>query len=191
MKARVAVLISGNGSNLQALIDACAKPDFPAEITGVISNRDDAYGLNRARDAGIPCHVIKHENYATREAFDRKMHEQLLHHSAQIVCLAGFMRLLTPWFVNQWRGRLLNIHPSLLPKYKGANAVRDALTAGETITGCTAHFVTEEMDSGEIIAQAEVPVKEGDTVETLTERVRATEHRVYPQALKKVAGTLG
>jgi phosphoribosylglycinamide formyltransferase-1 len=186
-KQKAAVLISGNGSNLQALIDACKQPDFPVEITAVISNKEEAYGLNRASEAGIPCHVIKHGNYATREAFDKAMHEQLLHHCARIVCLAGFMRMLSPWFVAQWQGRMLNIHPSLLPAFKGASAVRDALNAGLRETGCSVHVVTDEMDAGEVLLQAKVPILPGDSEESLHQRIHAQEHRIYPQALKMLA----
>ena len=185
-KKRVGVLISGNGSNLQALIDACKSPDYPAEITAVISNKSDAYGLNRAAEAGIPSHVVPHKEYATREAFDEEMDGLLAHHSVEIVCLAGFMRLLSPWFVKKWQGRLLNIHPSLLPAFKGAHAVRDALAAGAKESGCTVHLVTDELDSGPMIAQARVPVLPGDTEESLHKRIHAEEHRIYPAALKKL-----
>lgn len=187
MKKKTGVLISGGGSNLQALIDACRAPDFPAEISVVISNRDDAYGINRARETNIPCHVIPHTNHATREAFDEAVHLLLQRHNVEIVCLAGFMRLLSPWFVRQWRGRLLNIHPSLLPEFKGVHAVRDALAAGVKETGCTVHQVTEEMDSGPVLAQARVTVLPGDTEATLHERIREQEHQVYPAALRALA----
>ena len=185
-KTKVAVLISGNGSNLQALIDACKQPDFPAEITTVISNKKEAYGLNRASEAGIPTHIISHTDYDSRDSFDAAIHEQLLHHNTQVVCLAGFMRLLSAGFVNQWQGKLLNIHPSLLPKYKGAYAIADALAAGEKVTGCTVHHVVEEMDAGQVILQAEVPIEPGDTAESLAKRIHAAEHRIYPQALAKM-----
>ncbi len=186
MKAKVAVLISGNGSNLQALIDASKAEDYPAEIVAVISNNKDAFGLNRASNAGIATHIADHRDYSDRETYDRAVHELLLRHSTQIVCLAGFMRLLSPWFVEQWKDRLLNIHPSLLPKYKGAHAIRDAFEAGEKVTGCTVHHVVAEMDAGPVIMQAEVPVLEGDTLESLTERMHEQEHRIYPTALSHV-----
>lgn len=187
MKKKVGVLISGNGTNLQALIDACKNPEYPAEIAAVISNKADAYGLNRASEAGIPAHVISHKDYKTREEFDRAVDEMLARHSVEVVCLAGFMRILSNEFVAKWKGRMLNIHPSLLPKYKGAHAIRDALMAGEKITGCTVHLVTEEMDEGPIILQAEVAILPDDTLESLAERIHAEEHRIYVEALKKLA----
>ena len=189
-KPNVAVLISGNGSNLQALIDAARADDYPAEITAVISNKADAFGLNRASTAGIPTHVVNHKDYETRESFDRAVHDLLLHHSVKIVCLAGFMRLLSPWFVQQWQGRLLNIHPSLLPKFKGAHAVRDALSAGEKETGCTVHHVIAEVDAGAVIMQEKVPVLPGDNEASLHARIHEAEHRIYPEALKRVALSL-
>ncbi len=155
------MLISGGGSNLQALIDASNHADYPAEIAVVISNRDDAYGLNRAREHDIPAHIINHKAYKTREAFDDAMQEMLERHNVEIVCLAGFMRLLSPKFVARWQGKLLNIHPSLLPEFKGAHAVRDALAAGVKETGCTVHMVTDELDAGPVLLQAKVPVLHG------------------------------
>ena len=190
IKKKIGVLISGNGSNLQALIDACAHADYPAEIVTVISNKESAYGLNRAADAGIPAHIISHRDYASREAFDEAMHEILQRHQVEIVCLAGFMRLLSPAFVRHWQGKLLNIHPSLLPAFKGAHAVADALAAGVKIAGCTVHLVIDEVDAGPIILQAEVPVLPGDTEETLHQRIHEQEHRIYPVALKMVVEKL-
>jgi phosphoribosylglycinamide formyltransferase 1 len=186
-KKRVAVLISGNGSNLQALMDAAAAPDYPAEIVLVVSNKADAYGVTRAKNANIPALVISHKNYASREMFDAAMQAELVKHKVDIVCLAGFMRLLSAGFVKQWQGRMLNIHPSLLPDFKGAHAVRDALAAGAKESGCTVHLVTEELDAGPIIAQARVNILPGDTEETLHERIHAEEHRLYPEALKMLA----
>lgn len=186
-KKKIGVLISGNGTNLQALIDACKNPSYPAEITTVISNKADAYGINRASEAGIPAHVINHKDYATREAFDEAMDKILMHHNVEIVCLAGFMRLLSAAFVAKWQGRMLNIHPSLLPKYKGGHAIRDALAAGEKVTGCTVHIVTPEVDSGPILLQAEVKILPNDTEETLAERIHAEEHKIYPKALRQLA----
>ena len=183
-KKRVGVLISGSGSNLQALIDACAAPDFPAEIAVVIANKADAYGLTRAKNAGIPAHVLNHKDYASREEFDAAMHQLLGHHLVDIVCLAGFMRLLSDGFVSQWHNKMLNIHPSLLPAFKGAHAIEDALAAGVKITGCTVHFVRVEMDAGPVILQASVPVLQEDTKELLAARVLVQEHRIYPQALR-------
>lgn len=187
IKRKVAVLISGSGSNLQALTDACSAPDYPAQIVLVISNKADAYGLIRAKNAGIPAAVINHKDYSSREEFDQAMHEKLVEAGVEIVCLAGFMRLLSAEFVNKWRGRMLNIHPALLPDFKGAHAVRDALAAGVKESGCTVHQVTEEMDAGEIILQARVPVFLGDTEEKLQKRIHEQEHIIYPKALSMVA----
>jgi len=189
-KVRLGVLISGNGSNLQALIDACRMPDFPAEIVLVISNKADAYGLTRAKQAGIQALVVDHKAYASREAFDAALHEALVAQRVQLVCLAGFMRLLSPGFVEKWPRKMINIHPSLLPKFKGAHAIRDALAAGEEVTGCTVHYVTAEMDAGEIILQEQVAIHPGDTLDTLAERIHAAEHRIYVQALRQVVMAL-
>jgi len=183
---KVGVLISGGGSNLQALMGASTKPDYPAEIVCVISNREDAYGLNRAREHDVPAHIINHKEFKTREAFDDAMQEMLERHNVEIVCLAGFMRLLSPKFVARWHGKLLNIHPSLLPAFKGAHAVRDALKAGVKETGCTVHLVTDELDSGPILLQAKVPVLADDSEETLHFRIHEAEHKIYPEALKMV-----
>lgn len=182
-KKRVAVLISGSGSNLQALMDAAKSPDYPAEIALVISNKPDAYGVTRAKNAGVTVVVIQHKDYESREAFDAAMHAELTKNKIDVVCLAGFMRVLSTSFVQQWSGRMLNIHPSLLPDFKGAHAVRDALDAGAKESGCTVHLVTEELDGGPVIAQARVPVLEGDTEETLHQRIHAEEHKLYPAAL--------
>lgn len=184
IKKRVGVLISGNGSNLQALIEACANPAFPAEIVVVISSRADAYGLERAKMAGIPALVLNPKDYTARDAFDLQIQQLLDRHLADVVCLAGFMRLLGDSFVTRWNDKLLNIHPSLLPAFKGAHAIRDALAAGVKITGCTVHFVRSDMDSGPIILQEAVKVLPGDTEVTLAARVLEMEHRCYAQALK-------
>lgn len=189
-KIRTAVLISGNGSNLQALLDAAAAADYPAEITLVISNNDDAYGLTRAENAGVPTAVIPHRHYATREEFDRMLDAALASHGIQLVCLAGFMRILTDWFVMQWQGKLINIHPSLLPKYKGMHTHQRALDAGDTEHGATVHWVTPELDSGEIILQESLAIAPDDTAETLQQRVHLLEHELYPAALKGVAASL-
>ncbi len=186
MKTPTAVLISGNGSNLQALIDAARAPDYPADISLVISNKAEAFGLKRAEAAGIPSIVINHKDYPTREAFDAHMHQALLAHRIELVCLAGFMRLLSAEFVQQWQGKMLNIHPSYLPAYKGAHAIADAFHAHEKTTGVTVHFVSEEMDAGEIILQERVEILPNDTLETLSERIHKVEHRIYPQALQKI-----
>lgn len=187
-RKRVAgVLISGSGSNLQALINACAHEDFPARIGVVISNKSEAYGLKRAQDAGIATHVINHRDFSGREAFDAALHAALLEHGVELVCLAGFMRLLTPGFVQLWHNRLLNIHPSLLPAFKGLHTHEAALKAGVRFSGCTVHLVRAEMDVGPIVIQAAVPVHEDETPETLGARVLAEEHRCYPQALRWLA----
>jgi phosphoribosylglycinamide formyltransferase-1 len=182
-KHKVAVLISGNGSNLQALIDAAAAKDYKAEISLVISNKPDAYGLVRARNAGIPAHVVEHRGYSSREEFDEAIQKLLQKYAIEFVCLAGFMRILSVGFVNRWQGKMINIHPSLLPDFKGANAVSDALNAGVSESGCTVHLVTEEMDAGEIIAQKKVAIYPGDTQEMLHRRIHEQEHLLYPQAL--------
>jgi len=188
MKKRVAILISGRGSNMAALIDAAKDPAYPAEIVLVLTNIADAGGLERAREAGIATEVVEHRPFGKdRAAFDRAMHAVLERHRIEIVCLAGFLRLLTPWFVERWSGRLINIHPSLLPAFKGLDTHARALAAGATQHGATVHFVVPELDSGPIIAQESVPVLPGDTEGTLAARVLAVEHRIYPLALKRVA----
>lgn len=186
-KLKVGILISGRGSNLQALIDACAAPDFPAEIALVISNKADAYGLTRAQSANIKTAVINHKDFATREEFDRAMDKELNNANVELVCLAGFMRLLSPWFAEQWRDRLINIHPSLLPKHKGLDTHNAAIAAGDAEHGCTVHFVRAELDDGPIILQASVPVMPGDTAETLAARVLEQEHKIYPEAVRLYA----
>lgn len=186
-KLKTAVLISGRGSNLKSLIDACAKDDFPARIVLVISNLADAGGLNHARAAGIPTAVLPHKDYATREAFDAAMDARLKEAGAEFICLAGFMRVLSDGFVRKWEGKMINIHPSLLPAYKGTHVHERVIQAGEKKSGCTVHYVVPELDSGPTILQAEVPVLPGDTSNALAARVLAEEHRIYPQALKMVA----
>lgn len=186
-KRVIGVLISGSGSNLQAMINACGDPDYPVVIGVVISNKDDAYGLKRAQEANIPTAVINHKDYATREAFDKAMDAVLKAHAVTLVCMAGFMRLVSPWFVKAWHNRLLNIHPSLLPAFKGVNAQQQALDCGVKITGCTVHFVRPEMDAGPIIMQIAVPVKAHDTAEQLRDRILVEEHRCYVEALRLVA----
>lgn len=186
-KLKVAVLISGRGSNLQSLIDACKEPGFPAEIIAVISNKAEAYGLERAKKANIPTFVLNHKDYDSRENFDAALHETIIKSGANFVCLAGFMRLLTAGFVNKWLGRMINIHPSLLPDFKGHKAHEDVLKAGAKKSGCTVHFVVPEMDSGPIILQKSVHVLPNDTVETLSARVLEVEHICYPEALRMVA----
>ncbi len=185
-RLKAAVLISGRGSNLQALIDACAEPGFPAEIALVLSNRADAGGLERAKRAGIPTRIIPHGDFTTRTAFDSALDAALQATGVELVCLAGFMRLLGADFVETWRDRLVNIHPSLLPAFRGLDTHARVLAAGVRFTGCTVHFVRAEMDDGPIIVQAAVPVLPGDDPERLAARVLAAEHRAYPLALRLI-----
>ncbi len=185
-RKRVGVLISGRGSNLQALIDAHAQPGYPAQIVRVISNVPDVFGLERAKAAGIPTAVISHKDFPDRESFERAINAQLEADGVEIVCLAGFMRVLTAYFVSHWSGGLLNIHPSLLPLFKGLHTHERAIQEGVRFAGCTVHFVVPEMDSGPIIAQAVVPVMQDDTPDLLAARVLEQEHVVYPLALALV-----
>jgi phosphoribosylglycinamide formyltransferase-1 len=188
MKKRVAVLISGRGSNMTALIEAAQAKDYPAEIVVVISNRPDAPGLARAQQAGITTALIDHTAFGKdREAFERSLDTELHSRRIDIVCLAGFMRLLTPWFVDRWSGRMINIHPALLPQFKGLDTHRRALDAGVEQHGATVHFVSAGMDEGPIILQKSVPVLGSDSEATLAARVLEVEHEIYPQALRMVA----
>ncbi len=182
-KTRTAVLISGRGSNLQALIDAAADPAYPAEIALVLSNVADAQGLARAAAAGIPTQTISHRGHPTRESFDREIDRALRADGIELVCLAGFMRVLSDGFARNWEGRLINIHPSLLPAFKGLHVHRQVLDAGVRISGCTVHFVVPELDSGAIIAQAAVPVFAEDDEDKLAARTLEAEHKLYPLAL--------
>lgn len=186
-RVRTAVLISGRGSNLAALIDGCSRPDSPAEIALVISNRPHAAGLQHAADAGIAAEVIDHQRFRDREEFDRAVSAALEASNIGLVCLAGYMRLLSPWFTHRWRDRVLNIHPSLLPAFPGLDTHRRALAAGVRFSGCTVHFVRAALDVGPIVVQAVVPVHPDDTPETLAARVLQAEHRCYPLALDLVA----
>ena len=187
-RKRVAVLISGRGSNMSALIEAAKAKDYPAEIVLVVSNRPDAAGLARAREAAIATAVIDHRLFRDdRAAFERALDDELREYRIDIVCLAGFMRLLTPWFITRWSGRILNIHPALLPEFKGLDTHRRALAAGVKRHGATVHFVVEETDAGPVISQQSVPVLQGDTEDTLAARVLEIEHRIYPEALRLVA----
>lgn len=183
----VAVMISGRGSNMAALIDACQAPGFPAEIVLVLSNRAEAKGLETAAAAGIATEVIDYRGRGSRQAFEDAASEAIEKSGAEIVCLAGFMRLLSANFVDRWRDRMINIHPSLLPAFPGLNTHERALESGVKMTGCTVHFVRAEMDNGPIIAQAAVPVSHKDTAETLAARILTLEHQVYPLALCLVA----
>lgn len=186
-KKRVAILISGRGSNMQSLVRAMRQPDFPAEPTVVISNRPEALGLSWAEEQGLKAVAIDHRPFANRMAFEARLHQTLLEHGAELICNAGFMRLLTGGFVDRWKDRQLNIHPSLLPAYSGLHTHKRVLEDGTLITGCTVHFVRLEMDSGPILAQAAVPVIPGESEETLAARVLEAEHKIYPEALRMVA----
>lgn len=183
-----AVLISGSGSNLQALLEAARDPDFPAVIRLVVSNRPDAYGLERARRAGVPAVVVDHRAFASREAFEAELVSELLTAGIELVCLAGFMRVLTEATVERWRDRMLNIHPSLLPAYRGLRSHERVLADGAAVSGCTVHLVRAELDAGPILVQGVVPVLPGDDPERLARRVQEVEHRAYPRALALLAG---
>jgi phosphoribosylglycinamide formyltransferase-1 len=186
-RLKVGVLISGRGSNLQALIAACAAPDFPAEIVLVLANKPDAQGLDHAKAAGIATVVAEHGNYPDRESFDREIDNHLKSSGVELVCLAGFMRLLSTWFVEAWRDRVVNIHPSILPAFKGVDAHAQAISAGVRLSGCTVHIVRPEMDAGPILVQAAVPVMPDDDVEALAARILEAEHDCYPLAVRLLA----
>lgn len=186
-RRRVGVLISGRGSNMMALAAAARAPDYPAEIACVVSNRPAAAGLAWAREQGLAAHAVDHKAYATREAFEKALHDVLVGEGVELVACAGFMRLMTAEFVARWAGRMVNIHPSLLPLYPGLHTYARALADGVRIAGCTVHFVVAEMDAGPIIAQGAVPVVDGDTPDSLAERILAVEHVIYPRALALVA----
>lgn len=184
-KKRVAVLISGNGSNLQALIDAIAKHSdiFPATIALVISNKAEAYGLERAKKAGIATEVVSHRDYPDRLSFDQALHQTLEAHHIDLVCLAGFMRIITPFLVEKWHNRMINIHPSLLPSFKGANGIQDAFKAAVPLAGCSVHLVRNEVDAGPIIGQAAIAVSATDTLEAFEAAIHRAEHLLYPASL--------
>ena len=186
-RRRTAILISGRGSNMAALLDAAAAPDFPAEIVLVFANVASAGGLAIAREAGIATASLSHRAYESREAFDRAVDAELAARDVDLVCLAGFMRVVSPWFCERWLGRMISIHPALLPSFKGLDTHARALEAGVRIHGASVHFVVPELDAGPIIAQAAVPVLGGDTPETLAARVLRQEHVIYPRALALVA----
>ena len=182
---RLAILISGRGSNMRALVEAAEHKMFKADIVLVASNKPQAAGLDFAKDHEIPTAVIDHRRHEDRESFERALDAVLRDARVDLICLAGFMRVLTPWFITRWQGRLINIHPALLPSYKGLHTHERALADGVKIHGCTVHHVVPEVDAGPILAQAAVPVMPDDTAETLAERVLAAEHRLYPLALQK------
>jgi phosphoribosylglycinamide formyltransferase-1 len=187
MRKKVGVLVSGRGSNLQALLDACADPAFPAEITLVISNVPGVFALERAEKAGVPTLTIPHKGFPSREAFDAEMDKALRAAGVEIVCLAGFMRLLSTPFAESWRGRMINIHPALLPSFKGLHTHRRAIEAGVKLHGCTVHLVTPELDDGPILVQKAVPVLSQDDEDSLAARVLEQEHKAYPEALRLLA----
>lgn len=188
MKPRVAILISGRGSNMEALVKAAQAPDFPAEVALVLSNKPEAAGLEIARGLGVEALAVDAKPYGKdREAHERAIDAELGRHNIQLVCLAGYMRLLTPWLVRRWEGRMLNIHPSLLPKFPGLDTHARALAAGEAEHGCTVHLVTEGMDEGPVLGQALVPVLQGDDESALAARVLAQEHLLYPRMVAALA----
>jgi phosphoribosylglycinamide formyltransferase-1 len=186
-RLRTAILISGRGSNMTALVEAARSAAFPAEIVLVASNRPGAGGLDRAAAAGIPTVCVDHKAFPNREAFEQALQAEIERHGVELVCLAGFMRVLTPWFIARWPGRLLNIHPSLLPSFRGLHTHERALAEGVRLHGATVHFVVPELDAGPIVAQGAVPVQPDDTPDTLASRVLTVEHRLYPAALAMVA----
>lgn len=183
---KTAILISGRGSNMVSLLEAAKKPNYPANYALVIANKLDAGGLTRAAEFGVKTHVVEHKNYPTREAFEAELHQVLKAHGIELVVLAGFMRVLTPWFISRWAGRLINIHPALLPEFPGLHTHQRAIEAGVKEHGCTVHFVDEGVDTGQIIMQARVPVLTGDDEPTLAARVLEAEHRLFPTAVQHV-----
>jgi len=186
-KLQVGILISGRGSNMAALVEAAQDPAFPAEICCVLSNRPDAGGLDFARERGIPAVLVDHKAYAAKAEFEAAVTDALVAHGVGFVCLAGFMRIVSPAFIERWHNRLINIHPSLLPSYKGLHTHERALADGVKLAGCTVHFVRAEMDAGPIVAQAAVPVVAGDTPDSLAARILTAEHRLYPLAVRLIA----
>jgi phosphoribosylglycinamide formyltransferase-1 len=186
-KLKVGILISGRGSNMAALIEAARDASYPAEIACVVSNVASAAGLEIARKAGVAAVAIPHKNFPDRESFDRAVSAELEKHGVGLVALAGFLRIQSPWFPEHWAGRIINIHPSLLPSFKGLHVQQQALDAGARVSGCTVHFVTPELDAGPIIAQAAVPVLTGDTAEALAARILRQEHRLYPLVVRWLA----
>ncbi len=184
---KLVVLLSGNGSNLQAIIDQINQDKLPVSISAVISNRSDAYGLTRASEAGIPTIIIEHTQFESREVFDDTMMQAIDRYGPDLIVLAGFMRILTDKFVHHYRGKLINIHPSLLPKYRGLNTHQRAIDAGDSEHGASVQYVIPELDSGPVILQSAVPVKPDDTAETLKQRVHGAEHVLYPEVIRRIA----
>jgi phosphoribosylglycinamide formyltransferase-1 len=188
-RARIAILISGGGSNMHAIIKASRAVDYPAEVACVASNRPDAGGLKIAAAEGITTHVVNHKDFATRESFDAAVNSYLQSQNLDLIVCAGFMRIMTPVLIAPWAGRMINIHPSLLPKYKGLHNHQRAIDAGDTEAGCSVHYVTDELDGGEVIAQARVPILAGDTAESLAARVLVEEHRLYPTIIRNLVSS--
>lgn len=189
-KIKTAVLISGRGSNMLAILKAAQDNEYPAVVEVVISNRPLAKGLEKAEELGIKTLILDHKAYKSKSEFEKDLDEILKNLRIQLICCAGFMRILSPWFVNRWKGKLLNIHPSLLPKYKGLNTHKRAINSGDIIHGCSVHFINSELDSGKVILQKRIKILEDDTPQTLSERLLVKELEAYPQALKIVADEL-
>jgi phosphoribosylglycinamide formyltransferase-1 len=189
-KINTAIFISGRGSNMKALIEASRDEKFPAKIVLVIANKNDASGLIFAKQHNIPTQIIPHKDFNSRMEFEQKIDLVINQYDVEIICLAGFMRVLSEWFVNKWHNKIINIHPSLLPNFKGANAVEDALKSKFKLTGCTTHFVDNQLDSGKIIMQSEVDILVDDNLESLSARILTQEHKIYPQTLKQVCEDL-
>lgn len=190
MKKRVGVLISGTGSNMQALVAGGRNPASPYEVVCIASNRPEAKGISWAQENGIATQIINHKNYATREEFDAALNDYLQTQKLDLIACAGFMRIMTPVLISPWAGRMLNIHPALLPKYKGINTHQRAIDSGDRESGCTVHWVTSELDSGPLIAQARVPILPGDTADVLAARILSQEHKLYPEVLAMIAKQL-
>lgn len=183
---KIAIFISGRGSNMQSIVKACQSGEIPAETSIIISNRADAAGLDFAQSKNIPTAVINHKDFSDRTAFEDALNEALRPHAIDLICLAGFMRVLTDHFIAKWPNKILNIHPSLLPKFKGLHPQKQALEAGENESGCSVHYVVPELDSGPVILQKAVPIIAGDTEESLSARILEQEHIAYPQAIRKI-----
>lgn len=189
-KIKLAIFISGRGSNMQALIDACALPDFPAEISVVLSNKAEAAGLLRAKEAGIATEIVSHKDYSSKADFEDAIMACLTNYSIDLICLAGFMRIISADFIEKWPERIINIHPSLLPKHKGLDTHKRALENGDTESGCTVHYVVPEMDSGPIIVQRSVNIDDNETEDSLSAKVLKEEHIAYPEAVSRIARSL-
>ncbi len=189
-KLKLAIFISGRGSNMLSIIDACKAPDFPAEISVVLSNNPDAKGLISAQKCDIATEIVNHKDFRSREDFEGEINKRLENYEVDLIVLAGFMRVLTPFFTEKWPDRIINIHPSLLPDYKGLNTHARAIKDGKKESGCTVHFVNSELDSGPIILQRRVPILSNDTPDTLAARVLEQEHKAYPQAIRIVADSI-